>query len=83
MTTDGAPRDAERRLGTPAKLVYGMGDHSVNLSLSALSILFAYFLTDVAGLRPGLAGLVVLTARIFDAISDPLVGRFSDTRNWS
>lgn len=83
MTTDGAHRNAERQLATPAKLVYGMGDHSVNLSLSALSILFAYFLTDIAGLRPGLAGLVVLTARVFDAVSDPLVGRFSDTRNWS
>jgi GPH family glycoside/pentoside/hexuronide:cation symporter len=74
---------AERRLDTTAKLIYGTGDHSVNLSLSALSILFAFFLTDVAGLRPGLAGLVVLTSRIFDAISDPLVGRFSDTRRWS
>ena len=83
MTADGADPNAERRLGTPSKLVYGMGDHSVNLSLSALSILFAYFLTDVAGLRPALAGLVVLTARTFDAITDPLVGRFSDTRRWS
>ena len=83
MTLDGADPNAERRLGTSSKLIYGMGDHSVNLSLSALSILFAYFLTDVADLRPALAGMVVLTARTFDAITDPLVGRFSDTRKWS
>jgi len=83
VTTEAVQPKAERRLGTFAKLVYGMGDHSVNLSLSALSIVFFFFLTEVAGLRPALAGLSMLLARTFDAISDPLIGRFSDTRRWS
>lgn len=74
--------DPQRRLGTVHKLVYGMGDHSVNLSLSALSMLFFFFLTEVAGLRPALASGVVWIARVFDAITDPLVGRFSDSRTW-
>jgi GPH family glycoside/pentoside/hexuronide:cation symporter len=74
--------EPERRLGALEKLVYGMGDHSVNLSLSALSIIFFYFLTDVAGMRPSLAGLAILLARCFDAISDPVIGHFSDTRTW-
>ena len=74
--------DPERRLGTLHKLVYGMGDHSVNLSLSALSMLFFFFLTEVAGLRPALASGVVWIARVFDAITDPLIGRFSDSRTW-
>jgi len=60
-----------------------MGDHSVNLSLSSLSIFFFFFLTEVAGLRPGLAGAAMLVARCFDAVSDPLIGRFSDTRTWA
>ena len=82
MTSDAYQPAPERRLGAFAKLVYGMGDHSVNLSLSALSIVFFFFLTEVAGLRPALAGLSILIARSFDAISDPLIGRFSDTRTW-
>jgi GPH family glycoside/pentoside/hexuronide:cation symporter len=37
-----------------------------------------YFLTDVAGLRPDLAGWAVGIGRIWDAINDPLFGLFSD-----
>ena len=36
------------------------------------------FLTDVAGMDPGLAGSVLLVARIWDAINDPLIGWLSD-----
>ena len=85
MSEGGAPtaisaEQPEPRLGTFHKLVYGMGDHSVNLSLSALSLLFLFFMTEVAGLRPALAGAVIWVARLFDAVSDPLIGRFSDSR---
>lgn len=83
MTTETLQSSSQRGLGPFAKLVYGTGDHSVNLSLSALSIVFLFFLTEVAGLRPALAGLTILLARSFDAISDPLIGRFSDTRMWN
>lgn len=37
-----------------------------------------FFLTDVAGLNPGLAGLVLLVGKIWDAINDPIVGVLSD-----
>ena len=75
--------EGPRRLRPFAKAVYGFGDHSVNLSLSALSMFFFFFLTEVAGLRPALAGGAIWLARLFDAISDPWIGRFSDTRRWS
>lgn len=78
----GAPPAPVPHLGPLRKLVFGLGDHTVNLSLSALSLLFFYFLTDVAGLRPALASAVVWGARIVDAITDPLVGRYSDSRTW-
>jgi GPH family glycoside/pentoside/hexuronide:cation symporter len=37
-----------------------------------------YFLTDIAGLRPDLAGYAVGVPRIWDAINDPLFGLISD-----
>ena len=84
MSADAQPAAGEppRALGPGRKLVFGLGDHTVNASLSALSLLFFFFLTEVAGLRPGYASLVVLLGRFFDAASDPLLGRFSDTRTW-
>jgi sugar (glycoside-pentoside-hexuronide) transporter len=64
------------------KLVFATGDHVVNVSLGALSLVFLFFLTEVAGLDPLYAGAVVWIARIFDAVTDPMMGRFSDTRRW-
>jgi GPH family glycoside/pentoside/hexuronide:cation symporter len=37
-----------------------------------------YFLTDIAGLRPDLAGYAVGLPRIWDAVNDPLFGLISD-----
>lgn len=67
-----------RQLKTGGKIVFALGDHSVNVALSSLSLVFMFFLTDVAGLRPALAGWVVLLSRVFDAVTDPAMGRISD-----
>ena len=64
------------------KLIYGMGDHSVNVALVALTMIFPYYLTEVVGMRVGLAGLVPLVGRSADAISDVLMGRISDRTTW-
>jgi sugar (glycoside-pentoside-hexuronide) transporter len=60
------------------KVIYALGDHTVNLALSSLLFLYPFFLTDVIGLRAGLVGLVPLIGRAVDAFSDPLMGRLSD-----
>jgi sugar (glycoside-pentoside-hexuronide) transporter len=71
----GVPR---ARLSVASKSVYGLGDHTVNLVLSAASLLYLAFLTEYGGLRPALAGIVILIAHAVDAITGPLMGRISD-----
>jgi sugar (glycoside-pentoside-hexuronide) transporter len=65
---------------TPArKTAYATGDFTVNAVLTSLSMIYAtYFLIQVAGLRPELAGAVQLVGRSFDAFTDPAMGRISD-----
>jgi sugar (glycoside-pentoside-hexuronide) transporter len=41
-----------------------------------------YFLVQVAGVRPVLAGLIPLIGRTIDAFFDPLMGRLSDRTRW-
>lgn len=62
---------------------YGAGDVTVNTVLVALNMVWVtYFLTQVAGLRPELAGLVQLIGRAVDAFTDPAMGRLSDLCRW-
>jgi sugar (glycoside-pentoside-hexuronide) transporter len=76
-------RSEDPRLVPLRKAVYASGDFTVNAFLSVLSFVYAtYFLTQIAGLRPELAGAVQLVGRFVDAFSDPLMGRISDRCRW-
>ena len=72
----------EERLPLHLKLIYGLGDHSVNVALVALTAIFPFYLTDVVEMRVGLAGLVPLVGRGVDAITDVWMGRISDRTTW-
>jgi glycoside/pentoside/hexuronide:cation symporter, GPH family len=73
---------SDDRLPFHVKFIYGLGDHSVNVALVALTMIFPFYLTEVVGMRIGLAGLVPLAGRSVDAISDVMMGRISDRTRW-
>ena len=60
------------------KLFYGMGDLSANILLAAFSFYLLFFMVSIGGLKPALASLVFLVAKIWDAITDVWMGRISD-----
>jgi len=85
MTEAGADLGAtprEERLSTGVKVGYALGDHSINIQLACLSLFYLFFLSEVVGLSPSLAGLVLLGGRAVDAFTDPLMGRLSDRTRW-
>lgn len=59
-------------------LAYGFGDFFGGGSFLIISTLFMVFLTTVAKIPPQYAGLIVMIGKLWDAISDPLVGILSD-----
>ena len=67
-----------QKLSTRKKLLFSTGDLSTSIPLAILMFFQLYFLTDIAGLRPDLAGYAVGIPRIWDAINDPLFGLISD-----
>ncbi len=84
METTGSAASApsSRTLPTLHKAIYALGDHTVNIGFAALAFHYLFFLTEVVGMRPALAGLVLWVGRIADAFTDPLMGRISDNTNW-
>lgn len=66
------------RLSLLNRLGYASGDHALNVALACTAFFYAFYLVEIVGLRPALAGLVPLLGRFIDAITDPLMGRISD-----
>jgi GPH family glycoside/pentoside/hexuronide:cation symporter len=60
------------------KLAYGAGDLGTAITTNLLSFFLLFFFTNVAGLDPALAGMVLLIGKVWDAINDPIIGILSD-----
>lgn len=60
------------------KLLFSTGDLSTSIPLAILMFFQLFFLTDVAGMRPDMAGWAVGIGKIWDSINDPLFGLISD-----
>ncbi|MCD6122826.1 MAG: MFS transporter [Spirochaetales bacterium] len=60
------------------KLGYGSGDIFGGGAMIIVGFMYLFFLTDVVKLAPSLAGIVILISKMWDAVSDPLMGILSD-----
>ena len=60
------------------KLSYGVGQLSDGVKQSAFSTFLFFYYNQVLGLSGSLAGSAALLALMVDAITDPMVGQFSD-----
>ncbi|MGE3250450.1 MAG: MFS transporter [Hyphomonadaceae bacterium] len=69
--------------GAPApsfgtKLAYGFGAVAYGVQDNGLSFFLLLFYSQVMGVDARLVGLAITTALVFDALSDPIVGYWSD-----
>lgn len=70
--------DTSGKLLFRTKFFFGAGDIFGGGALVLIGFYYLFFMTEVAGLNPGLAGLVLMLGKGWDAISDPLMGYLSD-----
>lgn len=69
---------AKERLSLGALLAYGVPTAGASFIMFLLTLYIFKFATDVLLIAPAAMGLIFAAARIWDAISDPLVGYLSD-----
>jgi GPH family glycoside/pentoside/hexuronide:cation symporter len=60
------------------KLGFGVLDLGGNLFFTALGFWSLNYLTDTVGLAAGLAGTAVMIGKLWDAVTDPMMGFISD-----
>ena len=63
-------------LGT--KIGYGLGEVSGNLFNALLSNFYMIFLTNTVGLSPGIIGTLMVISKLFDGLTDVLMGNIID-----
>ena len=61
------------------KIGYGLGDAAAGgITWKVMSIAFPFFFTNIFGLTVADAGALMLLARLFDVVTDPLMGAIAD-----
>lgn len=65
-------------LPRPLRMFYGVGEFGQQLSVLTLNLYLLYFYTNVLGISGKAAGILMLVARIWDAINDPMMGMIID-----
>ena len=68
----------DKKLSRLSKIIYGSGDLGFSLTSTIIGAYFLFFLTDVVGIQPAVAGIAILVGRTWDYLNDPLIGHFSD-----
>lgn len=75
MSDDRAPLKFRENLG------YGLGDAASNLFFVTFNVFLLYYYTDVFGITAAAVGTMFLITKIFDAVSDPIMGLIADRTN--
>lgn len=70
----------DRPFGVRDKIGYLFGDFGCNMSFQLISSYLMLFMTQGMGLSVDHWAIIVLVAKIFDAINDPIIGAMVDAR---
>jgi len=69
---------SSKPFGWSDKIGYAMGDAGNNFTFTMISSFFMIFLTNILGISPGVVAVLLLLARLIDAIADIVAGRMVD-----
>ncbi|MFV0254548.1 MAG: MFS transporter [Erysipelotrichaceae bacterium] len=73
--------NSKNKISLFEKIAYGGGDLASNLILVLSSTFIVFFYTDALGLNAAIIGMIMLFSRLFDGISDILMGFVVDKTN--
>lgn len=60
------------------RFCYGCGDFGCNIIYTAMSAFLLFYYTDYVGISSGVVGTIMLVSRVFDGISDIIMGMIVD-----
>lgn len=70
--------NADGHLSFRTKFSYGLSEIGLQFSWTLVSSYLTVFYTDVVGLAPAVISIIMLIARIWDGVNDPMMGMIAD-----
>ena len=77
----GRVENAKNTLGFYEKFSYALGDTASNFFFQFFAIFIVYYYTDVYGLNAAAVTTMLLVVKLWDWISDPIMGVIADRTN--
>ena len=75
--------DTQKKLSKVTLFAYGCGDFASNLCWTFIGSYLSVFYTDVVGMAPAAASAIMLIAKIWDGVNDPMFGAIAERTNTS
>ncbi len=80
-TPDGGATNKKEKTSPSLAIGYGLGEAANQMSWYMINNYLTLFYTDVVGLAGTSISLIMLIARVWDAINDPMMGSIADKTN--
>jgi len=66
------------KVGVGPQIVWASGSFATGALFNAMALFALFFMTNVLGIAPAVAGTIILVSRVYDGVIDPLIGAISD-----
>lgn len=70
--------EGNQKIGVREKFSYGLGDVACNVVFALTMSMSTYFYTNVIGMSAALVGVILMVSRLFDGVSDAIMGVLVD-----
>lgn len=81
MSSGNSNVDKGEKLSVRERVCYGFGDMACNIGYAGVGSFIMYYYTNEAGIAAATAGTILMLAKIFDGISDVVIGMLVDKTN--
>lgn len=70
--------NASKKLSLFERTAYGFGDFGCNIIYTAMTAYLLFYYTDYAGVNAAAVGVIMLISRVFDGVTDIIMGHIVD-----
>lgn len=71
-------KEENKKISKLSMMFYGLGDLASQFVWTFMGTYLTVFYTDIVGLAPGVVSVIMLCARLWDGINDPMMGSIAE-----